>query len=86
MVMSRDQNAGRSHNIEFDNTSFEIVEDLKYLGTILTNKNYIQKEIKSRLKSGNAVYHSVQKLLCSSLLPKSLNIKIYRTIILPVVL
>jgi hypothetical protein len=42
--------------------------------------------IKSRLKSGNACYHSVQNLLSSSLLSKSVKIKIYRTIILPVVL
>ena len=54
----------------------------KYLGTTLTN----QKEIKSRLKLGNACYHSVQNLLSSSLLSKNLKIDIYRTIILPVVL
>ena len=49
------------------------------------NQNSIQEEIKSRLKSGNACYHSVQNLLSSSLLSKNLKIKIYRTIILPVV-
>jgi len=48
--------------------------------------NSIQEEIKSRLKSGNACYHSVQNLLSSSLLSKNLKIKIYGTIILPVVL
>jgi len=57
------------------------VEEFKYLGTTLTNKNSIQEEIKSRLKSGNACYHSVQNLLSSSLLSKNLKIKIYRTII-----
>jgi hypothetical protein len=62
------------------------VEESKYLGTTLTNQNSIQEEIKSRLKSGNACYHSVQNLLSSSLLFKYKNIKIYRTIILPVVL
>ena len=36
--------------------------------------------------SGNACYHSVQNLLSSRLLSKNLKIKIYRTIILPVVL
>jgi len=46
----------------------------------------MQEEIKSRLKSENACYHSVQNHLYSSLLCKNLNIKIYRTIILPVVL
>ena len=38
------------------------------------------------MKSGNACNHSVQNLLPSSLLSKNLKIKIYRTIILPVVL
>jgi len=86
MVMSPDQNAGRSHNIKTDNSSFERVEEFKYLGTTLTNQNSIQEEIKSRLMSENACYYSVQKLLCSSLLSKNLKIKIYRTLILPVVL
>jgi hypothetical protein len=54
--------------------------------TAVTNDNYIQEEIKSRLKSGNACYHSVRNLLSSNLLSKNLKIKIYRTIILPVVL
>jgi len=62
------------------------VEDFRYLGTTLTYQNSIQDEIKSRLKSWNACYHSVQNLLSSSLLSKNLKIKIYRTTILPVVL
>ena len=55
------------------------------MGT-LTNQNSIQEEIKSRLKSGNACHHLVQNILSSSLLSKNFKIKIYRTIILPVVL
>jgi len=58
--MFRDQNAGRSHNMKIDNRSYEMVEKFKYSGTTLTNNNSIQEEIKSRLKSGNACYHSVQ--------------------------
>jgi len=69
-----------------DNSSFEGMEEFTYLGTTLTNQNSIKEEIKSRLKSGNACYHSVQNLLFSSVLSKNLKIKIYRTIILPVVL
>jgi hypothetical protein len=64
----------------------ERVEEFKYLGTTLTNQNSIQEEVKSRLKSGNACYYSVQNLLSSRLLSKNLKIRIYRTIILPVVL
>ena len=53
MVMSRDQNAGRSHNRDIDNKSFERVEEFQYLGTTLTKQNSVQEEIKSRFKSGN---------------------------------
>ena len=63
MVMSREQTAGLSHAMKVDNSSIEREEDLKYLGTTLTNQNSIQKEIKSRLKLGNACYHSVQNIL-----------------------
>ena len=56
------------------------------MGTILTNQNSIQEEINNRLKSGNACYYSAQILLSYSLRPKNLKIRVYRTIILPVVL
>ena len=62
------------------------MEQFKYLGTTLTNQNSIREEIKSRLRSGNACYHSVQNLLSFRLLCKNLKINISRTIILPVVL
>jgi len=52
MVMSRDQNAGRSHNLKIENSSFGRVEEFKYLGTTLTNQNFVQVEIKNRPKSG----------------------------------
>jgi hypothetical protein len=77
MIMSRDQNAGRSYSMTINNSYIERVEEFKYLGTTLTNKNSIQEEIKSRLNMGNACYYSVQNLLFSSLLSKKLNITIY---------
>jgi hypothetical protein len=66
VVKSRDQNAGRSYNIGIDSSSFDRAEEFKYLATTLTNQNSIQEEIKSRLKPGNACYHSVQNLWSSS--------------------
>jgi hypothetical protein len=86
MVMSRVQNVRQNGNTQIGNKSFETVEQFKYLGTTLMNQNSIYEEIKRRLKSGNAYYHSLQNLLSSSLLSKNVKIKIYRTIILPVVL
>jgi len=72
--------------VRIDNSTFERVEEFKYLGTTLTNQNSIPEEIKCRLRPGNACYHSVQNLLSSRLLSKNVKIRIYRTIILPVVL
>ena len=71
MFMSRDQNAGRSYSMKIDNNSIERVEEFKYLGKKLTNRNSILEEIKSRLKLRNACYYSVQNLFSSSLLSKS---------------
>jgi len=86
MVMSLDQNAGRIQSVRIDNISFQRVKEFKYLGTTLTNQNSIAEEIKSRSRSGNACYHSVQNFLSSRLLSKNLKIKLYRTLVLPVVL
>ena len=86
MVMSRDKNAGRRHNIKIDNSSSARVGGFKYLGTTLTNQNSLQEEIRSRLNSGNVCYHSVQNLLSSSFQSKNLKINIYKNTILPVVL
>ena len=82
----RDQNARRIHSVRIDNSTFERVEEFKSLGTTVTIQNSIREEIKSRLRSGNACYHSVQNLLSSRLLSRKLKFKIYRTIILAVVL
>jgi hypothetical protein len=68
------------------NRSYENVSQFKYLETTVTNQNLIQKEIKRRLNSGNACYHSVQNFLSSRLLSKNLKIRIYKAIILPVIL
>ena len=74
------------HNMKIDNRTFERVEDFRYLETTLTKQNSIQEEIKSRLKSGSACYHSVQNLLFSIFLSKNIKINKHRNIILPVVL
>jgi len=71
---------------KIDDKSFERVEQFIYLGTTLMNQNSIQEEFMSRLKLGNACYHSFQILLSFSMLSKNIKIKVYRTIILPVVL
>jgi hypothetical protein len=73
MLVSRCQKAGQRQSITIGNRSFESVANFKYLGTTLTDQNCIHEEIKSRLNSGNACYHSVQSLLLSRLLSRNVN-------------
>ncbi|KAJ4428016.1 hypothetical protein ANN_24030 [Periplaneta americana] len=86
MIMSRDENIVRNGNIKIGHLSFEEVEKFKYLGATVTNLNDTREEIKHRINIRNACYYSVEKLLSSSLLSKNLKVRIYKTVILPVVL
>jgi hypothetical protein len=76
VLMSRSQKAEQRRSIKIANRSFEDVANFKYLGTTLTDQNLIQEEIKSRLNSGNACYHSVQSLLTFRLLSRNEKVKI----------
>jgi hypothetical protein len=75
MIVSRCQKAGQRQSIKIGNRSFESVAKFKYLGTTLTDQNCFHEEIKSRLNSGNACYHSVQSLLSSRLLSRNVKVK-----------
>ncbi|KAJ4433245.1 hypothetical protein ANN_15504 [Periplaneta americana] len=86
IIMSRDQNIVRNEYIRIGDLSFEEVEKFKYLGATVTNINDTQEKIKRRINMGNAYYYSVEKILSSSLLSKNLKVRIYKTVILPVIL
>jgi hypothetical protein len=73
MLLSRHQNVGQNRYVKIANRSIENVSQLKYLRTTVTNQNLIQEEIKRRLNSGNACYHSVRNLLFSSLLSRKIK-------------
>jgi hypothetical protein len=80
------QKAGQIHCLNNANSSFEDMITLKYLGTTPTCQNFTHEEIKSRLNSGNACYHSVQSLSSSRQLSRNVKVDICKTIILIVVL
>jgi hypothetical protein len=73
--MSR-KKAGKKHGIKIANSSFEGVVKFKYLETTLIDQNCMQEDIKSRLNTGNACYHFVQRPLCSRLLSRNVKVKI----------
>jgi hypothetical protein len=62
--------------MKIGNGCFENVAQFKYLGTTVTDQNLIQEEIKRRLNSGIAGYHSAQNLLSPRLLSRNITIKI----------
>jgi hypothetical protein len=83
VLLFHHQNVGQNRDMQIANRSFENVSQFKYLGTTVRNQNFIKEEIKRRMSSGNACYHSVHNLLSSRLLLKKLKIRVYKTIILP---
>jgi hypothetical protein len=85
MLMSRSQKIGQKQSIKTANRSFEDVVKFKYLGTTLTDQNYMHEEMKSRINSGNGCYHLVQSLLSSCLMSRNVNVIIHKIIILQVV-
>jgi hypothetical protein len=86
MVMPCEEHTRQNHKIKIGNNNFETVEYFKYLEITLTNQKCIHKEIKSRMNSRNAGYHTAQNLFSSRSLSKNIRLKIYRTINLSVVL
>jgi hypothetical protein len=86
VLMSRSQKTGQKYSIKIANRSFEDVAKFKYFGTTLTDQNHMHEGVTRRLNSGSVCCRSVQSLLSSRLLSKNLKVKIYKTIILPVVL
>jgi hypothetical protein len=71
MIRYHHLNSGQNQNIRINNELFENVAKFKYSEMMLTNQNDILDEIKSRLNSGNACYHSFQNLLSSQLISKT---------------
>jgi hypothetical protein len=74
MLMSR-KKAGQKNSIKIPNRSFEGVAKFKYLGTTLTDQNFMQEEIKTKLNMGNVCYHPVQSLLSSRQLSRNVKVK-----------
>jgi hypothetical protein len=79
VLMSHSQKIGQKHSIKTVHRSFKGVAKFRYLGTTLTDQNCLHEEIKRRLNSGNACFHSFQCLLSSCLLSRNIKIKIYKT-------
>jgi len=65
--------------------TFENVEKFNYLGSILNADNKMNTEIAEKIANGNKAYYVNSKLIKSKLLKKNTKMKIYKTMIRPVV-
>lgn len=71
-------------NVTINNYNFERVQRFKYLGAVITDDNDVTEEIKSRIQSGNRCLFALDKLIKSRNLTRSSKIKIYKSIVRPV--
>ena len=82
--MDKYDNGIQTH-LAIDNYKFENVKEFTYLGSSINNENKIENEIKKRIMCGNRIYFSLSHLFKSKILSKRTKLKLYKTLIRPVV-
>lgn len=82
IVVSR--NSSNIDSIRVHSYKIEKVDNLKYLGENINNKNEIHIEINERVTNGNKCYFSVIKLLKSKILSRESKIRLYHSYLQPV--
>jgi hypothetical protein len=73
------------HELKIGEYNFEGISRFTYLGSVLTENNSIIAEINGRIKKGNATYYKNRKLLTSKLLTRNIKLRLYLTLIRPIV-
>jgi len=71
--------------IDITNSHFEQVKSFKYLGSNVNGNNSIEEEIKERISMGNKAYYANKDLFRSRLLTKYSKLRMYQTLVRPVV-
>ncbi|KAI5714830.1 hypothetical protein M8J77_006182 [Diaphorina citri] len=84
MIFSREENTN-TQTLNIGRHNLERVENFKYLGSTLREDNTIEAEILSRINSGNRARFALKKMLSSKLLTWTSKIRIYKTLIQPVI-
>jgi hypothetical protein len=82
---SRQQDA-YTRTVDINGKVYQEVTDFKYLGSIITSGNNHERDIKARMAAGNRCYYALSKIMKSREISKSTKLKIYRTLIIPIVM
>jgi hypothetical protein len=64
---------------------FEKVDSFKYLGIVISSGNKEEIKVQNRLNLANRCFYACNKIMCSKLLLKTTKIRLYKTIISPVI-
>jgi hypothetical protein len=71
--------------IDITQTHLKQVKSSKYLGPDVKGNNSIEEEIKGRISLGNKAFYANQDLFKSKLLTKNSKLRMYKTLVKPVV-
>ena len=71
--------------LNIENKEFEQVKSFKYLGSIVNTDNTMEEEIKERIALGNRAYFANKKVFQSKLISKRAKLKLYHSVIRPIV-
>ena len=86
MKMSRNEVQPVEQNAIRNMNNIEIVEDFKYLGTILTARNKCDSEVLARIAAGNRCLYGLMDIMKRRRISRTTKLRIYNTIIRPVTL
>lgn len=86
MIIQKNEINHTSRTVNINNKEFEVVSNFKYLGININERNQIEHEINARLNNANRSFYSMHKILKSKSVTQNTKVKIYRSIIQPVVL
>lgn len=67
--------------VRIGTSNFEIMENCTYLGTVLTHRNKLRREIEKRITVANTAYYALLSLRKSQSVLKALKIRIFKTLI-----
>ena len=85
VVSTREERRRNKNNLRIADRVFEKVEQFVYLGVEINSSNLISQEIQRRIMAGNRALYANIKLLKSRLITRKTKLKIYTTLIRPVI-
>ncbi|KAL1462186.1 hypothetical protein WDU94_014046 [Cyamophila willieti] len=76
----------RKEKLDIGEDKYERVDKFRYLGSNLDEKNRMEEEILEKIKIGNRTRFALKKMMSSKLLSRTSKVRIYKSLILPVLL